>query len=456
MRGKLARLLAGHRLPKVVRLLSEPRWYLAEIDRLHVKHSLWRSLYEARQDGVPFAAISFDRKRLARVLADTVSRGAYVFEPGKVRQITVRGKERVVYAFRNTDRIVHGAVSAMLTEFCRPLFVPGLYSYLKGKNWCHAVTDLARYTRLHRRERRDPKDRGLFVIRRDVRKYTDTIPVGDASPLWPILDELLRLKHSRRDLTRFRDLVKQIIRPEFRTGGGLAMRYRGVPTGSPISTLLFNGYLTPLDRALHSVPGAFYARYSDDFIFAHPDPSTVQAAERTIDDILGGLQLTTNDAKDYRLYFNGASRDSAAWPEARGVNKISFLGCDVAFDATVSLGKGKVRDILRDIDARARRTYRLLDKPTATTAGPLVCAAINSALNPDEPSRHKAAIFLRRVITDRDQLKRLDYQIARVILRVLTGSPSAKAFRSISYRTLRKKWRLVSLYHARNRVARGA
>jgi len=58
---------------------------------------------------------------------------------------------------------------------------------------------------------------------------------------------------------------------------------------------------------------------------------------------------------------------------------------------------------------------------------------------------------LRSVITNRPQLHALDYQIARTIVETLTGTEGVRAFRRVPYRTLRREWELVSLYHQRNR-----
>ena len=63
------------------------------------------------------------------------------------------------------------------------------------------------------------------------------------------------------------------------TEGQLFTQYRGVPTGQPISCVLFNLYLSGLDAQLDRIPGAFYARYCDDIVFAHPDPDVVRAAD---------------------------------------------------------------------------------------------------------------------------------------------------------------------------------
>jgi hypothetical protein len=77
---------------------------------------------------------------------------------------------------------------------------------------------------------------------------------------------------------------------------------------------------------------------------------------------------------------------------------------------------------------------------------------VERALDPRSAlTQQRSAIALRRVVTDRRQLRQLDYWIARIVVKSLTGRRDARAFREIPYRTLRRDWGLVSLVAARNR-----
>jgi reverse transcriptase-like protein len=432
--------------------LGDRSRYLEQIDRLHLKYSQRQGLFELEQDGVTLASLCLERKKVARLLAETVSVGAYELQPARARLLNIDGKPRMLYLLRLTDRIVHGVVAKLINERMEPFLSPRVYSYRKSQHWWRAVADFARYLREHRRARPNAKTRGLYVMRRDIEKYTDTIPVGNQSVLWSRLKELLQLDPDREARSsRHWKLIQNIVRPETRSEeGSLYCNIRGVPTGSPISTTLFNLYLMPLDNALATIPEGFYARYSDDVLFAHPDPSIVQEAIDRLGRILQELQLSTNKSKDQDIYFNGAGRAPTDWRSAQGTSRVAFLGCNVSFDGTVSLKPKKARQLLREIRCRAQRTLRALPGEEPGAAGPVVCSAINESLEPASVYRQKSALLLRSVVTSRAQLKELDYQIARIISGTLVGSASPRAFRRISYRTLRQNWQLVSLYHRRN------
>ena len=439
---------------KIAKLLRDPSRYEAQIHRLHEKYLAGNRLYKPGADGVAFASISFDSRKFARMLARTVAAGRYRAQPARTRVVMINNKGRKLYEFHLNDVIVHAVVATALNEAMMPLLSPRLYSYRKGVCWSDALADFSAYVRRHRKACALPQERGLYVVRRDVTKYTDSIPVGAHSSLWPVLREALGIDGPLpRRQRKFWELAENVIRPEIVSEEGLLYsNITGVPTGSPISTTLFNLYLTAMDRALSAIPGAFYARYSDDFLFAHPDAEVVREADRIIDHYLDSQGLCSHKTKDDDLFFNGAGRGSAAWPEARGTTTVSFLGCRVSFEGTVSLEGRKVKQLYGDVSRRARRTKEAVGAVRPEDAGPIVCAAINDSLNPRSPCHQQSSLALRSVVTDRGQLRDIDYNIARIVAQTLSGVHGVRAFRTIGYRTLRQRWGLNSLLHLRNRM----
>jgi len=439
------------------RSLFDRRGYERQIDRLYRRRLVGRRVFSLKQEGVPLAAVSLHRAHVARRLAAAVRRGRYEFAPGRVFTIFTGGKERDVYTFRLTDLILHGLVAEVVGQAVLPRLSPRLFSYRRGLSWWSAVSLLAAYIRAARRSSGDPRLRGLHVIRRDVDSYTDSIPVHPASPLWPMLKSLLD-RSARPVSPATWKVVEQVVRPDFYSkDGGLASLVRGMPTGQPIACVLFNLYLNGLDHELDSIPGGFYARYSDDLLFAHPEARVVQEAARSIDRALAGLGLQVKPDKSLDLYLTGAGRPSGVWPEARGTTRVPFLGTFVFADGTVALEGEKMRELARDLQARARRTARALEGMGQEAVGRAVCAALNKALDPESHLfQHKSAGLLRRAITHRPQLAQLDHLAARAVLGAVTGQKSVRAFRLIPYRKIRQEWGLVSLLQARNKWPKAA
>lgn len=424
--------------------LADARRYERQIDRLHERYLFTRHLYELRQGDVSLASVVLSRRRVARLLARAVERGEYELEPARIREIRVEGKVRKVFAYSLLDLIVHGVVAGVVEDAAAPFLSERLYSYRKGVSWWSAIADFARFVRAHRRSRPDPRTRGLYVIRRDIDAYTDSIPVDAGSPVWPLLRQVLgELPPADHEL------VERIVRPDARLlGGGVATAIRGVPTGQPISCALFNLYLHELDRELAPAEDGFYARYSDDMLFAHPDEAVARRAAATIDAHVAARGLRLNEEKRRNLYLTGAGSHAPGW---RGTTAVPFLGTMIAADGAVGLNRKKLRRLLHDVESRATRTAASLGRADADRVGRVVCSVVNRALDPHPgPFQQPSAPLLRRAVTDRRQLAQLDYRLARIVAGAITGDGSVRAFRRAPYRTIRDDWGLISTLHARN------
>jgi hypothetical protein len=430
-------------------LLSDRRRYECQIERLHQRYLLTSRLYELRQSNVSLASIVMNRGKVARLLAREVGEGRYELEPGELRTIRARHKLREVFACRLTDLIVHGVVANIVREAVEPRLSDRVFSYRKGVSWLEPVTELGAFIRAERRKHADPRARGVYVLRRDVDSYTDSIPLGSDSPLWSMLEA---------ELGPLPALFQQVVRVEMTVpDGGVVCRVKGLPMGQPISSIVANLYLTAMDEALDSLPGGFYARYGDDFLFAHADPAVAREAEAAIDKTLDALRLTVNERKRRTLYLTPPGRPSDAWPEARGTSAVPFLGTRIAADGTIGLDESKIRLLLRELDRRATTTVRTMRGASRDQTGRAVCEVVNRALDPRSAlTQTRSAIALRRVVTDRHQLEQVDYLIARVVLKAVSRRRDARAFREIPYAKLRHDWGLLSLVAARNGRRRAA
>src|SRR5262249_37673562 len=152
--------------------------YLRQIEKLHEKHLETRRLYELRQSEVSLASFVLNRAKVARLLAESVSSGHYELGPARIRTIVANGKERIVFAYPLTPLIVQAVVAGILEEAVTPQLSPSLHSYRSGVSWWTAVSGLAAYVRVHAKSRPDVRSRGIYVLRRDIESYTDSIPVG--------------------------------------------------------------------------------------------------------------------------------------------------------------------------------------------------------------------------------------------------------------------------------------
>lgn len=84
--------------------------------------------------------------------------------------------------------------------------------------------------------------------------------------------------------------------------------------------------MSELDEALSDIPYGFYARYSDDFIYANTDINQFKEGERRITAILEKLRLRCNPSKNQRFYLTHAGKPSIDSEHFIGSNRIELCG----------------------------------------------------------------------------------------------------------------------------------
>ena len=75
--------------------------------------------------------------------------------------------------------------------------------------------------------------------------------------------------------------------------------------GTPLVPLLGNLAVVPMDEAITSIDGIFYARYNDDFIIAHSDLAALHEADARIDSLIDELGVKRKLSKELRTALSG-------------------------------------------------------------------------------------------------------------------------------------------------------
>ena len=448
--------------------LENPAAYASELALLSRRHAhVGRRPWQ--QAGLELADLGPRSQALiAKELARSVPRGEYRFAPSVARVSQVGGKERVLYRANITDTAVIGVVAKALRRLSEPLVSSRVYSYRPKRSSLEAVRDFASFVRAHRSGIADPRSRGLHVLRRDVTRYGESIPVDDESPLWPILSEVFAHWGIPAE-SPFAVLTRASVRPLIESERGPQNLDRGVPTGSAIQPVICNLYLGELDRSFAHIQGGFYARFGDDILFAHADAHAFSEAEQTADALVSALGLSFKAEKSKNLYFNAAGRSFGA---NRGSAFVEYLGLRLHFSGAIGLPTAKARRLLREITRRIDNAMRIneprIDNALHTDKVPrianehdaarleLLCGAAARSLDPKSSLSQVMVPLLAHAVDARDQLAHLDYLIALRIAERLAQRRGVKAFRKVSYRSLRRAG-LPSLLAARNaRHARNA
>jgi hypothetical protein len=227
-------------------------------------------------------------------------------------------------------------------------------------------------------------------------------------------------------------------------------RLKGVAMGTPLVPLLGNLAVVPMDEAITSIDGIFYARYNDDFIVAHSDLAALHEADARIDSLMDELGVKRKLSKELRTALSGNGRPSADDPAYSGRDSIDCLGLTVSHAGTISLGPHRlgrfIARIARRVDAIGPA---LSNEPVDERARQLV-AATNVMLDTTSPFAVAGLSSILDTTTDRGSLKDLDFRIARKIVQVATRRPGVRGFRTLPPATLYQDMGLVSLVHLRN------
>lgn len=426
--------------------------YAAVIERLLANPRAADLRMAGPHGGVSLAELETGRDRVARALADDVRLGQWIPKPYRAVALKVDGKTRHLVLPGLVDRIVSAVVTDLLAQAMEPGLPDALYSYRPGRSTNEAVASLARLIRSNRQRHADPRMRGVFVCRRDVQRYTESIPVHATSPLWTRIAGVLDASRPAAETLRdplFR-VVEMCVRPLI--GRPLRQLCVGLPVGAPINTALANLYLLDLDRALAAIDGLLVARYGDDIVCASTDRRLVERAGGEIDRVLDGLGLSANPAKSMDVFLNAAGRRHHDWADVPGAQHIEHLGFSVSAQGTVGLKDVHVRRLLRDLRRRADSVARALVGEDKDTIGRTVCQALRGALSSRGVTGSVDAIRLLGAVTDRDQLRFIDHEVARMVAGAVSGDRHARALRKVPWSTMKRDWRLPSVVMMRNKV----
>ncbi len=430
--------------------LDSPKTYEAALASLIKKWSARGRLDQIEAQGVTLADLRGRRQEFSRVLADTIRRGSFRYSALTPTTATIEGKVRQLYRPNLVDAVVLAVTAKYMAAVAEANLSPALHSFRKGRSSSAVVRLVAQYFNQYR-ARVPVKERGLYVLQRDITSYGESIDNSPSSALFVQVDRALRNDPDpkRRELAR-KLICEAILQPILGHDGAEKPLECGVPTGSPIQPVCANLYLTNLDARLDSVPGAFYSRFGDDILFIHPELETCEWADAEIQGQLAISKLSSKPEKQRNLYLNGAGRPSAEAPQFHPTARLEYLGYRVQFSSELGLKQGRERELRTQL---LRRLHNV--RATAINTAPIalareMCEAVTKALDPTSPLSLATAERLRYGVDDRSQLKDLDYKLALMIAEAATGWRGPRAFRIVSYRQIRQMG-LVSLLARRDR-----
>jgi RNA-directed DNA polymerase len=256
---------------------------LESVLEAHNLRRAWKAVKaNAGAAGVDGRDIEHTRTHLRTHWADIAQKlQAGKYRPGAIREVPIPkpdGGTRTLGIPNVQDRLIQQAILQALT----PVFDPGMsahsYGFRPGRSAHHALDAARAHVAAGK----------TWVVDIDLKSFFDQVNH----------DKLMHaVSHQVRDKTLLRLIGAYLRAPMQAADGSQRARHRGTPQGGPLSPLLANIYLQPLDEELAG-RGVAFVRYADDIaIFAGSERVAKRILASVVAWIEGKLKIEVNRDK---------------------------------------------------------------------------------------------------------------------------------------------------------------
>jgi group II intron reverse transcriptase/maturase len=221
-------------------------------------------------DGVTIEVFARRLEAELTSLAHAIAEGGY--RPGPLRRVSIPkrdGGTRTLAIPCVRDRVLQGALLLVLQPALERRQSAASFGYRPARGVADALDAV----------RRAHRSGLVWTLEADIVHYFDSVPhhrLMAELAIWIEAEDVLRL------------LAQWL--------AGFSSAGLGIAQGSPVSPLLANLYLHPLDRLLVTA-GHVPVRYADDFVVLSPSAAAAEAARRVAEGVLAERGLALKPTK---------------------------------------------------------------------------------------------------------------------------------------------------------------
>lgn len=404
-------------------------------------------------DGINIKSISKHKAQYCKTLFKAYKDKTFKFSTLNQRQVLVGKKNRIIYQYPLPDLIIHYCIAEEIRLKTEPLAIDHLFSYRKGKSSEKALKLVNKYIRAHKSNKKIKKEWGIFVIRKDITKFSDSIKTTEDSILW---GELLPfIQHLN---TYDKKIIHQSLKPYYIPFDDkeikIPRQLEFIPMGSPITGHLTNFFLKDLDKKLSLNYDDLYIRFGDDILYLTEDSFKFQEVDEFINMFCKTRELTFSQSKSYSTFLT-----SSGSPPSQGIicdrhsTHFEYLGMKIDFNRGLTLTSEKYKKIfqeIRKILTHLKQNLSQFDHIDDQILTQHVVDEFNAWIS---PSSLKSMLYFDKIyglIDNHKELKKIDLDLAKEVLNHIKNKKSKKNFRNHAYKKIRSDYKLFSVVKKKN------
>lgn len=262
------------------------RWY-SLIDKVYDRRNLVAAFAKVKANkgaaGVDHVSIEqFDKDLEARLDALQRTLRERSYKPSAIRQVLIpkpdSQEKRALGVPTVRDRVVQRAVQNVIEPIFEKQFSDRSFGYRPGLSAKHAVARVEQQLREGR----------VWTVEVDLASFFDNIPH----------DKLLERIRERVIDSRVLEVIEAMLKTAIKRADGTREERRrlGISQGGPLSPLLANIYLNPLDHMMRE-RGYEMTRYADDMVVQCKSEEEARGAKATLEKWCAQAQLPINANK---------------------------------------------------------------------------------------------------------------------------------------------------------------